>query len=89
MQPYERLLMLLDESPVIKEHRAVELKLVDQETFSFKIRAKITDEFSLQIRYLQDEGFIRYSYQLFSTRAILRWDNAEHFPEIPSFPHHS
>jgi hypothetical protein len=81
-------LRLLDESPIIKEHQTVELKTVGLETFSFKIRAKITDEFSLQIRYLQDEGFIRYSYQLFTTKAILRWDNAEHFPELPNFPHH-
>ena len=88
MQPHERLLTLLDDSPLIKEHRTVELKIVDQATFSFKIRAKITDEFSLQIRYLQDGKFVRYSYQLFTTKAILRWDNAEHFPEIPSFPHH-
>ena len=45
MQPHKRLLMLLDESPIIKEHRTVELKIVDQETFSFKVRARITDEF--------------------------------------------
>jgi len=88
MQPHEQLLALLDESPIIKGYRTVELKIVDQETFSVKVRAKITDEFSLQIRYLQDEEFVRYSYQLFTTRAILRWDNAEHFPEISSFPHH-
>ncbi len=88
MQPHERLLTLLDESSIIKEHRTVELKIVDQATFSFKIRAKITDEFSLQIRYLQDGEFVRYSYQLFTTKAILRWDNAEHFLELPNFPHH-
>jgi hypothetical protein len=88
MQPHEQLLALLDESPIIKGHRTVELKIVDQETFSFKVRAKITDEFSLQIRYLQDGEFVRYSYQLFTTRAILRWDNAEHFLELPNFPHH-
>ncbi len=88
MQPHEQLLMLLDESPIIKEYRTVELKIADQETFSFKVRAKITDEFSLQIRYLQDEEFVRYSYQLFTTKAILRWDNAEHFLELPNFPHH-
>jgi hypothetical protein len=88
MQPHERLLALLDESPIIKGYQTVELKIVDQETFSFKVRAKITDEFGLQIRYLQDEEFVRYSYQLFTTKAILRWDNAEHFLEFPNFPHH-
>lgn len=88
MQLREQLLALLDESPLIKEHQTVELKIVDQETFSFKIRAKITDEFSLQIRYLQDKEFVRYSYQLFTTKAILRWDNTEHFLELPNFPHH-
>ncbi|MGA9350703.1 MAG: DUF6516 family protein [Anaerolineae bacterium] len=88
MQPHERLLTLLDESPIIKEHRTAELNIVDQETFSFKVRAKITDEFGLQIRYLQDEEFVRCSYQLFTTKAVLRWDNAEHFPELPNFPHH-
>jgi hypothetical protein len=30
-----------------------------QETFSFKIRARITETLTLQIRYLQDGGFVR------------------------------
>lgn len=88
MSLYEQLLDLLYESPLIKEHWTVERKIVDQETFSFKVRAGITETLTLQIRYLQDGGFVRYSYQLFSTEEILRWDNAEHFPDLPNFPHH-
>ncbi|MFQ5793204.1 MAG: DUF6516 family protein [Acidobacteriota bacterium] len=88
MSLYDQLLDLLDQSPLIRDHATIETKTVDEATFSFKVRATITDELTLQIRYLHDGGFVRYSYQLFSTEPVLRWDNAPHFPDLPGFPHH-
>lgn len=88
MSLYDQLLDLLDQSSLVRDYSTLERKAVDEETFSFKIRATITDVLTLQIRYLQDGGFVRYSYQLFSTKPVLRWDNAPHFPDLPGFPHH-
>jgi Family of unknown function (DUF6516) len=40
---------------------------------------------------VQVEDLLRlldYAYQLFSTRPVLRCDNAPHYPEIATAPHH-
>jgi len=42
----------------------------------------------LDIRLIQTENETIYSYQLYTDRPIVRWDNAPHFPEISTFPHH-
>lgn len=44
--------------------------------------------YQLEIRLIQTETELLYSYQLFTDRPILRWDNAPHFPALPNFPHH-
>ena len=43
----------------------------------------------LEIRFIQTENEIIYSYQLFRDRPIIRWDNTPHFPALQSFPHHA
>jgi hypothetical protein len=43
---------------------------------------------NLQIRFLSDETFTRYSFQLYSDRSLLRWDNTPHYPGLSNFPHH-
>jgi hypothetical protein len=42
----------------------------------------------LDIRLIQTENEIIYAYQLFTDHPIVRWDNAPHFPELSTFPHH-
>lgn len=42
----------------------------------------------LGIRLIQTEKETIYSYQLFTDHPIVRWDNAPHFPEVSTFPHH-
>jgi hypothetical protein len=42
----------------------------------------------LDIRLIQTENETIYSYQLYTDHPIVRWDNAPHFPEISTFPHH-
>ena len=44
--------------------------------------------YQLEIRFIQTEDETIYSYQLFTDRPIIRWDNAPHFPALRSFPHH-
>ena len=42
----------------------------------------------LDIRLIQTENETIYSYQLYKDHPIVRWDNAPHFPEISTYPHH-
>jgi hypothetical protein len=42
----------------------------------------------LDIRLIQTDIETLYSYQFYTDRPIVRWDNAPHFPQIPTFPHH-
>lgn len=44
--------------------------------------------YHLEIRFIEMENEILYSYQLFTDRPIIRWDNAPHFPTLEHFPHH-
>ena len=54
-----------------------------------KIRCQLLrPAYQLEIRLIQTEEEILYSYQLFTDRPLLRWDNAPHFPALQSFPHH-
>jgi hypothetical protein len=44
--------------------------------------------YQLEIRFIQTEDETIYSYQLFTNKPIIRWDNAPHFPALRSFPYH-
>jgi hypothetical protein len=54
----------------------------------YKIRCDLPKGYSLQIRLRLRADTIEYSYQLFTTRPVLRWDNALHHPSLANFPHH-
>jgi hypothetical protein len=55
----------------------------------YKIRCQLLrPAYRLEIRFIQTEEDILYSYQLFTDRPMLRWDSAPHFPSLRSFPHH-
>ncbi len=73
--------------PLVGDVRVIESLSVDAGTFQFKVRASV-GEASLQIRFLKNETFVRYSFQLFTDRPVARWDNAPHYPGLPHFPHH-
>jgi hypothetical protein len=54
-----------------------------------KLRCSLLpSEYKLDVRLIQTENEIIYSYQLFHDRPIIRWDNAPHFPSVTTFPHH-
>lgn len=67
--------------------------LIEDETAHrafYKIRCcAIRTAYELELRFIQTENEIIYSYQLFTDRPIMRWDNAPHFPALQSFPHHT
>ena len=54
-----------------------------------KLRCSLLpSRYKLDVRLIQTENEIIYSYQLFHERPIIRWDNAPHFPSVTTFPHH-
>jgi hypothetical protein len=67
--------------------------LIEDETADrglYKIRCRVLRaSYELELRFIQTENEIIYSYQLFTDRPIMRWDNAPHFPALQSFPHHT
>lgn len=69
--------------------KVVETENFSQRQFAFKIRAELLSGDMLQVRVYYNQSYIDYAYQLVrSNQPILRWDNKEHFPHIPSYPHH-
>jgi len=83
----DKLLARLRAVPELGDISVVENESVDVETFHFKIRASVSSA-TLQVRVLRDESLVRYAYQLFAERPLLRWDNAPHYPDLPNYPHH-
>jgi len=66
--------------------------LVEDETIDrafYKIRCRLLRPmYQLELRLIQAEEKLLYSYQLFTETPILRWDNAPHFPALQNSPHH-
>ena len=55
----------------------------------YKVRCQLLrPAYRLEIRLIQTEADLLYSYQLFTDYPILRWDNAPHCPSLRCFPHH-
>jgi hypothetical protein len=79
---------LLEASPKVVAFRVLDNDPIDEANFLFKIRCELTSGASLQIRLHATSGLVRYSYQELSHRPLRRWDNAPHYPSLPTFPHH-
>ena len=66
--------------------------LLEDETMDravYRIRCQLLrPAYRLEIRLIQIAEELLYAYQLFTDQAVMRWDNAPHFPTLPSFPHH-
>ena len=58
--------------------------------FFIKIKAYLSDKSHLFIREYVDSCERNYSYHWQDTQGnlIARWDNAPHYPEIITYPHH-
>lgn len=92
-QYYQSLLALVTELPIVKSS---ELTLDVRGEFVAFIRGNIyfTDDSLLHLRELVDaESVVKktryvYHYQRADTSLIFRYDNTEHYPDLPNFPHH-
>ena len=55
----------------------------------YKLRCTlIPSKFKLDIKFISIEEDILYSYQLYTDKAIARWDNEPHYPDLNNYPHH-
>lgn len=66
----------------------IETREFSPDQFFFKIRARLKNDVSFQVRVYYNKGHFDYSYQLFSNVPIIRWDNKEDYPNLPNYPHH-
>jgi len=54
-----------------------------------KVRCRLKGGYQLQVWLHHEPGLQAYAYQLFTDHPLLRWDNAPHYPQIETSPHHS
>jgi hypothetical protein len=83
-----QILSILAASPLIAAWRVL---IVDEaaQRAVYRIRCQLLrPSYHFEIRLIQTETEITYSYQLFTDHPLIRWDNAPHFPGLQSFPHH-
>lgn len=84
-----QLLKLLQDCEIIKDLDI--LNFVDEEDIQvLYVKATLIDNSILYIRELNTIAENKYSYhwQTRTGKLICRWDNAPHYPEIKTFPHH-
>jgi hypothetical protein len=79
----------LRQSPLVKDLEVTEL--VEEEGVQFlRAKAEMFDGSVLYVRelFFRDHSKYSYHWQTQTGTLLLRWDNAPHHPEIPTFPHH-
>jgi hypothetical protein len=55
----------------------------------YRIKSQLVPSaYKLEIRWIVVENHLTYSYQLYADAHLLRWDNAPHYPDVATFPHH-
>ena len=55
----------------------------------YRIRCNlIPSRYKFEMRLIQMEKEILYSYQVFTDKPIVHWDNAPHYQKIKTYPHH-
>lgn len=80
---------LLSQSEIVSQMEVLEL--VDESNVqSIKIKTKLIDGSLLYIQETVSERGNKYSYhwQTEDNEVLLRWDNAPHYRQVESFPHH-
>jgi hypothetical protein len=55
----------------------------------YKIKCHLfPSKFKLDIKFIKTPNEFKYSYQLYTSGSIVRWDNQPHYPHISTFPNH-
>ncbi|MEM8528119.1 MAG: DUF6516 family protein [Bacteroidota bacterium] len=82
-------LQLLESKPFIESWKVLNHRTW-QAGFYYKIRIHLTDDSLLQASEYKDIEERNYSFHWQDNEGnlIIRWDNAPHFKELSTFPHH-
>jgi hypothetical protein len=84
----ESLVRILQTHPAVKNVRIVSYDETPAGKLELKIRCGLVRDYKFQVWLHHEPEFQDYAYQLFTDRPILRWDNAPHYPNIPTAPNH-
>jgi hypothetical protein len=85
---FHSIILKLENSDLISKIEKTHIDEISQRGF-YKIKCRlIPSKYNLEIKFIDTGEEFIYSYQLYSTTSIVRWDNEPHFPDIETFPHH-
>ncbi len=89
MPQVDEILALLKGHRLIQNARVVNFDQTPFGRLELKIRCRLKRTgYQLQVWLHVEPGSLDYAYQLFTDAPLLRWDNAPHFPDISTTPHH-
>jgi hypothetical protein len=84
----DALIELLRGDPLVTTVRVAEYDETPSGSVELKLRCRLSHGCQLQV-WLHSEGSSPdYAYQLFTAQPLLRWDNAPHYPDVTTAPHH-
>ncbi|MDQ1354850.1 MAG: hypothetical protein QG657_5159 [Acidobacteriota bacterium] len=82
------IISLLEKSSIVSKIEKVEIDEISHRGF-YKIKCNlIPAKYKLEMKFIKTKYEFIYSFQLFTTLPVVRWDNAPHYPDIKTFPHH-
>jgi hypothetical protein len=82
------IISLLEKSGIVSNIETVEIDEISKRGF-YKIKCiLIPTKYKLEMKFIKTKTEILYSFQLYTTIPVARWDNAPHYPGIKTFPHH-
>lgn len=82
------ILSYLHRHPLVESVRVINYDETPAGKVELKIRCRLIHNYQFQVWLHIESSFLDYAYQLFTSRPILRWDNAPHYPQIATAPHH-
>lgn len=82
------LLSLLRAYPLVHSLRVVHHDETLLGKVELKVRCRLHGGYQFQVWLHHEPAFQDYAYQLFTDRPLLRWDNAPHYPDVATHPHH-
>ena len=79
----------LDDSSFVKSHSINDFRKSDN-VFYINLKIHFINNSELHVREYVDVEHRKYSFHWQSSNGdlIIRWDNAPHFPDLITFPHH-
>lgn len=84
----EALLQLLRRNPLVRRVRVVDYDETPAGSLEVKLRCQLVRGYQFQVWIHCEPASVDYAYQVFTDQPLWRWDNAPHFPQIATAPHH-